>query len=524
MPATGPAPLRWLAWIGAASVIAYTIGAPLWASVYPMMTDFPFHVASSSVFRHYDDPTWHFREQFELQPFAVPYLSLYLLSAAFMAVLPAVAATKVATGFLLALLPVGLMVLCWGMRKSPFLGLWGLVPAWGVLAHWGFINFLGATGLFAMSLGLMLRVVDKPSVRAQAALSACLVLLFFTHVFRFPMVLAAMLLVAFAMVDRADGVKGLIVPGAVALGLFMFWWVGRADAIPIDVRWTWPPDVSRVLEAPDYFADILSGQDDARLFRRFAWLFALTASVLFAFAVPRIRRLTGDSWVPAVHAIVAIVIVGAVALYLTLPMEIGPWWYVYPRELTVAVFLLPALLPDLPKRAWAELGFVVWTAWALAPLGGFVAEAHRDFSASTAHFREILGELPHAPKLLYLVYDHHGSRARHTPYVHLPAYAQAEHGGWLSFHFADFGHSPLKYRSRRDPAAIVPPEVPARWEWSPQLFELDRHGSFFDWFLIRRESSPDSLFEADPSIRRLAHFEHWWLYRRSPTGPPSQTP
>jgi len=61
---SGPPPLLWLAWVCAVATIIYVIGAPFWAAEYPMMTDFPFHAASSSIFRHYLDAGWHFREQF----------------------------------------------------------------------------------------------------------------------------------------------------------------------------------------------------------------------------------------------------------------------------------------------------------------------------------------------------------------------------------------------------------------------------------------------------------------------------
>ena len=116
------------------------LGYMFWAAEYPMMTDFPSHAASSSIFRHYLDAGWHFREQFVFQLFAVPYATLYLLSALFMWVFRPIVATKVAAAVMLAVLPAGLMVLCWGLRKSPLLGLWGLVPVWGVVSHWGFIH------------------------------------------------------------------------------------------------------------------------------------------------------------------------------------------------------------------------------------------------------------------------------------------------------------------------------------------------------------------------------------------------
>lgn len=514
---TGPAPLSWLAWLCAAATIVYVVGAPLWVADYPMMTDFPFHTASSSVFRHYSDPGWHFHEQFVFQVFAVPYVTLYALSAVFMFVLPPVAATKLASAIMLSLLPIGLMVLCWGLRKSPFLGLWGLVAVWGVPAHWGFIGFLGALGLFAMALGIALRLADRPSIKLQGVLIAVMILLFFTHVYRFPFAVLMLVVVAAAMYERVDSIRGLLIPLAVSTALFAAWWLTRVDLLMPEMSWVFPPQWSRMSEAGAFLTDIFIGDEDTFLFRRTAMLFILTATVLAGVAVFRLRSWPKGTWVIAAHAVVGFAILLFVGLYLTLPMELGVWWYVFPREITAAAFLLPALLPNLPRKTWAHFGFVIWTAVAVAPIGELVADAHEEFSNTTVHFREIVGELPEAPKLLYLVYDHEGSRAKNTPYIHMPAYVQAERGGWLSFHFATLGTFPFRYRDESDPEAEVPPKTPVRWEWSPQLFQLDEHGRFFDWFLVRRPDSPDALFATDRSIQRVAHFENWWLYHR--TGP-----
>jgi len=491
-----------------------------------MMTEFPFHAASSSVFRHYTDPGWHFHEQFAFQMLAVPHVTLYALAATFMIVLPPIAATKLAAALLLALLPVGLMVLCWGLRKSPFLGLWGLVPVWGVLGHWGQVDFLAALGLFAMTLGLALRAVDRPSTRIQGALIAVLVLLFLTQAYRFPFALVMVLLVGVVMRGRVENVRALLIPLGVGTALFIVWWLTRAELFVPKVNWVWPPAWHRMQDAPIYTVDIFTGNDDTELFRRTGLLFGLTALLLLIVAVARLRSWPRGSWVVPAHFIVGVAIAVSLGLYVTLPMEIGDSWYVFPREITAALFLVPALLPNLPRKTWAQLAFVIWTAVGIAPLTEFVAEAHAEFSTTTVHFREIVRELPKAPKLLYLVYDHHGARARNSPYIHLPAYVQAERGGWLSFHFAQDERFPFRYRDASDPNAEVPPRTPVRWEWSPQQFQLDQHGTFFDWFLVRRMSSPDSLFVSDPTIQRVAHFENWWLYhrRRGSTGPPSETP
>lgn len=522
----GPHALSWLAWLCAAAAIVYVVGAPLWAAEYPMMTDFPFHTASSSIFRHYLDQGWHFHEQFIFQILSVPYVTFYALAAVFMSILPPLAATKLAAGVMLALLPIGLMVLCWGLGKSPLLGLWGLVVVWGSVTHWGFISYLGALGLFAMSLGLALRMADRSSRRLQIALGVVLVLLFFTDVSRFPTTVLMLLVVALVMRRHVNDVRGIAVSAAVAGGVFIAWWLARDEPTATAAGWLRLPDWGRMTEAGRYAFDIFVGDADSEMFRRVGLLFVVTAVVLFVLAALRLRSWPRSGWVVPAHVVVGIAIVLSLALYLTLPMEHGVWWYVFPREITAVLFLVPALLPNLPRKTWAHLGFAVWTAVAIAPLAEHVADAHREFGQTTVHFRELIKELPKGPKLLYLVYDHEGSRAQSSPYVHLPAYAQAERGGWLSYHLAQFESSPFRYRDQDDPEAEVPPPTPVRWEWSPQLFQLDEHGRFFDWFLIRRASAPDELFASDPSIGRVAQFERWWLYHRrdGSAGPDGERP
>ena len=63
-------------------------------------------------------------------------------------------------------------------------------------------------------------------------------------------------------------------------------------------------------------------------------------------------------------------------------------------------------------------------------------------------------------------------------------------------------------RYRDDPAAIVPPKTPRRWEWTPERFEVHTHGAFFEWFLVRRADDPTFLFARDPQIAFVAHEGH----------------
>jgi hypothetical protein len=201
-------------------------------------------------------------------------------------------------------------------------------------------------------------------------------------------------------------------------------------------------------------------------------------------------------------------------LYLVLPMKIGDWWYVYPREATAACFLGLALLPDLPRARGLRALLVAATAAASLPMIGVVARNYAAWDPATRDFEAITRGLPLAPKLLYLVFDHSGSTRTQSPFTHLPAYVQAERGGSLSYHFAIYGASPLLYRPRERREDIVPPPTPPRWEETPEAFDVLDRGRFFDWFLVRRPERPDAIFAADPTIVLEKNEGAWWLYRR----------
>ena len=115
---------------------------------------------------------------------------------------------------------------------------------------------------------------------------------------------------------------------------------------------------------------------------------------------------------------------------------------------------------------------------------------------------------------MYLVFDHGGSNRASTPFLHLPAYIQAERGGFLGFNFAWWDAAPMMFRKPEDPEAVLPPRTPVRWEWTPSLFRVRQHGAFFDWFLVRAARSPDAIFGEDAEIRPVDHVGMWWLYRR----------
>jgi hypothetical protein len=274
----------------------------------------------------------------------------------------------------------------------------------------------------------------------------------------------------------------------------------------------------RLNEIPGYLFTAFNGPEESVASTQMLWtlgaLFAASLVLFFVEGRHRQRSFREIWWAAGVTALPLFLGAGFLLAYLVLPMSIGVWWFVYPREITTAGYIALAAMPDLPRRWWLRLPLLVAFAVVSGRLAFITATHWHEFEESDQDFRAIVAQIPRAPKLMYLIFDHSGSARSITPYIHMPAWVQAEKGGWLSFHPAAWGDlHPIRYRQGAD----VPPPVPERWEWTPERFDLKQNGSYFDTFLVRNSRAPDYLFAADPSIHPVGHVGHWWLYRREPT-------
>jgi hypothetical protein len=509
-------PLEAALGLAAIAAAVYAVTAPFAASRYPAMTDFPFHATQASTLRHYLDPSFHLREQFELHPIAVPYLSMWVIGAVLMLFLPMMTAIKIAGAVMVGLVPAGLAVLFYGMKKSPLLGLLGLGVAFCPLTHWGFLNHMGALGLFAATIGLTALVVDRPTRRRRVALGLTLVAIFFTHIFRFPFAIAAVVGTAIVMYPATRRFFPVVLPILPALLLFLIWLHVRPSTLagglgPLDIHGL------RLKEFIGLLVGAFHDPAEERALKIFYTIGLWSLSICMAAASLRVLSgYTRQRFAWAAGATIVPLACAAVffGLFLVLPMEIGIWWYVYPREATAATLLLLGAFPDLPRSLWLKIPITAALAAGGIGITQVTVKNYAKFDEVTLDFAAIIEQIPRAPKLLYLIFDHEGSTRTVSPFIHLPAYVQAEKGGWLSFHFAVFGHSPIMYRSPDEPGAVVPPRMITRWEWKPDAFNLKRDAPFFDWFLVRRRADPEALFRGDPTIERVDHVGTWWLYRR----------
>lgn len=508
-------PLATAVIVGTLAVAVYVVAYPLMVVHYPPITDLPFHASAISILRHYLDPAWHFREQFSLHFLEAPYWAMHALGALFALFMPVVAATRLTTIVLLALLPAGMAVMFHGMRKSPLLGLLGLPFVWNTLSHWGFINFMGAIGLFGMVVGLALMVVDRPSRRRQVLLGGVLLLVFATHIFRFPFALASVVGVGLVMWPATRRWKPLIAPLTPSILALVAWRLVTNKELSGGGLKFQRPDFGRLRQVPDLLFGGFAGTEEKHLANVMYVTVGVLALVCIAgfFAERRWRGWDRKDWYwGAGVTVLALTIAGVFfGMYLSLPMEIGIWWYVYPREIVSTLFVVLGVLPTLPRASWVRLAALAPLGWAVASQGFFVAKNYARFDDATRDFQQIVRGIPPAPRLGYMVFDHSGSTRSTTPFIHMPAWVQAEKGGWLSFHFVEWNAWPMRYR-KNNPA--VPPLTPLRFEWTPERFDIATRGKFFDWFLVRSPSSPEYRFRADPSIKLVDHVGSWWLLKR----------
>jgi hypothetical protein len=521
-----PEPGRALFVAVSVALAAYVIAYPFTLVRYPPLTDLPFHAAQTSILRHYLDPSFHFREQFTLHPLEVPYLSMYVIGALFALVVSIGTATKLMAIVMLALVPAGLAVLCHGMKKSPVWGLAGLTLTWSTVTQWGFLNFMGAIGLFAMSIGFALLVVDDPTPGRRAGLALSLIGVFFTHVYRLPFALLGVIAAGALVFPSTKRFAPLVGPLVPVLALFVLWLAVRPRGMGIGLgELSFQPE--RVSEIPRHLFGAYAPMDGApptpegdlerALAKRMLAmvLFAMAAATALFFVSGRAAQRSREEvlWGAGVTALPVLFAAGLLLAYFTLPFEVGLWFYVYPREITTAALFGLAAAPDLPRSAPQRLAFVALLAVAAVPMSRFVSSRFREFDAATEDFREILRDIPKAPRLFHLMYWLGDSAKRVSPFLHLPAWIQAEKGGSLGFHFVQWNHSPIRYRVGSPDA---PPRFAERFEWTPQYFRVLEHGPWFDTFLVRHKIDPHELFDPDPSIKLVSHRGTWWLYRRDP--------
>ncbi len=194
--------------------------APIWTVRYPLLIDYPNHLASAFALAHLNDPAFHLNQFYAADWNTYPYLTMDLILVG----LQRFVSIDIAGRLLLSLSVVSVPAAAWFFlrRANPgqeSLAAWSLLVSTNLFFFlYGFINLQLGLALCLILLGVWLRHLDRPSVFSWCALPLLTIFLYFTHLMSFGV--AGLVMTIYALAARI-GRRQLIfcwtlfVPGAV---------------------------------------------------------------------------------------------------------------------------------------------------------------------------------------------------------------------------------------------------------------------------------------------------------------------
>ena len=201
--------------------------------------------------------------------------------------------------------------------------------------------------------------------------------------------------------------------------------------------------------------------------------------------------------------------VAVFAVYLLSPISYKWIWPISHRMVPVVALVGLGALAGVRVRWRPAVLIVPATALAI-----WACTVHMDkaqaFEREAGPIREVVAEAEPGRKLVALIFDKGSSITRHAPYLHFGQYYVVDRGGMATFSFANFPQSPILY-----PSVGGPPTLPARWEWTPERFDWNVMGRWYDYVLIRsgRDRAGQVFSRQRDEVELVTHKGNWWLYR-----------
>ena len=191
---------------------------------------------------------------------------------------------------------------------------------------------MGAIGLFAMAIGFTLLALDRPSRARVVGLTLTLLAIFFTHIYRFPFALAAVVGTTVVMYPATRRFRPVMIPLGISLAAFGIWRLVRRETLasPLGtLTFNW----ERRKEIAGHLFGSYTGPEEQLLAVQMmqVTLVVFALSLVLFFVQGRHRgRSTSELWwgagVTVLPLLIAVVYLGC---YFVLPMSIGTWWFVY---------------------------------------------------------------------------------------------------------------------------------------------------------------------------------------------------
>ena len=101
------------------------------------------------------------------------------------------------------------------------------------------------------------------------------------------------------------------------------------------------------------------------------------------------------------------------------------------------------------------------------------------FNSECYGLDRLLMQIPRGARLLYLPVDRLSANSPFPVFLHSGMWHQVRQGGVTDFSFARFHMNRFRY------CEGAAPTLPDGFEWRPAIFDWDRDGEEFDYFLVR---------------------------------------
>jgi hypothetical protein len=473
---------------------------PLLRTSFIPFHDLPDHVGLAALIWSIFDQGSLAHQHYHLQPYPVPYWTLYIFLAVSSVLMGSLWSAKLFVALCLLCLPFGVMRLLWVLGKDPKIGLLSFLVIWDFNLFWGYVSYHLGVGLVFWCLSYLVQVKDW---RTLFKVTPLFLLAALTHAQSYGL----LVLSAFAILPafsnwriRAKYHAAAIFLGGAPLIPWLLASAMRGGGGPRPDPWIkWHTLTQKLQKFFGHTVDVLPSQIAPQL-SAFILIFFLAAIAILLWMSHR-----NESRFPRVGGYL---FATGLLTYFAMPHALF-WpldqWQIYERH---ATFLLVVCL-FMPSVRWQRnnlflLGIAASTYfyW-MSTMGQLFA----DFETRAAPFHEIIDAVPEDQAILTLTLQDNDRVVKFSPYNQFHAYVVAEKNGYDPYLFDNKSHPVVHHDSKKRPS---PP-------WNQmRRFTMEKHGKHYDYIIVQgKKRDPLARYSNRPSlsVKMVKEAGRWRLYR-----------
>jgi hypothetical protein len=489
---------------------------PVWLVEHPPIQDLPQHLAAIRVLADFGDPELGFERWFETSLGSTQYLAYYLAAIVLSKVFGVVAANRILITAAIVGTPYAMRALLRALGRNEDAALLVFPLTWNAHLILGFLNFASAIPLALYGLALAVQLRREPTRARAVGLAAVALVAFLTHVVPF-----AFFAVGAALVAAGDDLRSTLrrllplVPAALAAVIWsqaspagqstltaaFFSDADGAGPQPQFMSWA-----DAIRETPAWLTDVLHTETDEHMLVLWA-LLVFTMIALGAGPSTRDHAASRDDVLTGslLRRLGLLAPLAALAYFVT-PASYDWIWPINARFPLLALLFLVPLVPV--PRGLARLLVLAGVVAVSVTSALEVTDAFERFEEEeVGELDDALEEIPAGQKVAGLIFDRGSGAVKFSPFIHSVAWYQAEKGGAVMFTFADFPHSPFRFRQDDRP-----PRVQPRWEWMPERVDPRADLGWYDYVLVR--GGPGRIASQRETFEPIHRGPRWSVWRR----------